>query len=67
MPTVIFQVPLDWTSIKNYPKDDVIQAVTMEELKSALYNLSLQNFDTLQDQKIIIVIFLLLSKVSGRL
>lgn len=52
---------------KNYPKDDVIQAVTMEELKSALYNLSLQNSDTLQDQKIIIVIFLLLSKVSGRL
>lgn len=28
--------PLDGTSIKNYPKDDFIQAVTMEEIKLAL-------------------------------
>lgn len=53
IPTGTFQIPLDWTSIKNYPKDDVIQAITMQELKSALwiYNLSLQNFDTLQRKK----------------
>lgn len=36
--------------MKNYPKDGVSQAVTLEELKSALWihNSSLQNFDALQ-------------------
>lgn len=46
---------------KSYPKDDAIQAVTMEELKLALYHVNLQNFEDLQRKN-----FLLLFKVSGR-
>lgn len=41
---VTFQVPLDYTSTKNDPKDGVIQTITTEELKSALRIISLQNF-----------------------
>lgn len=50
--------------IKN-PKDGVSQAVTLEELKSALWihNSSLQNFDALQKK----IFFLLLFEVSGGL
>lgn len=36
MPVLFPQVSLDGTSTKKHPKDDVIRAVTMEELKSAL-------------------------------